>query len=77
MCIVRARRNHLVEDALDEIARQYRRDLFKPLRVHFIGEEGIDAGAGREGARRGGVGQGGPTAAQQKGIQTMNWSLSI
>ena len=45
MCIVRVRRNHLVEDALDEIARQYRRDLFKPLRVHFIGEEGIDAGA--------------------------------
>jgi hypothetical protein len=45
MCIVRVRRNHLVDDALDEIARQYRRDLFKPLRVHFIGEEGIDAGA--------------------------------
>ena len=44
MCIVRVRRNHLVEDALDEIARQFRRDLFKPLRVHFIGEEGIDAG---------------------------------
>eukprot|EP00878_Enallax_costatus_P027167 GHUV01029224.1.p1 GENE.GHUV01029224.1~~GHUV01029224.1.p1 ORF type:complete len:595 (+),score=219.24 GHUV01029224.1:320-2104(+) len=44
MCIVRVRRNHLVEDALDEIARQYKRDLFKPLRVHFIGEEGIDAG---------------------------------
>jgi hypothetical protein len=44
MCIVRVRRHHLVEDALDEIARQYRRDLFKPLRVHFIGEDGIDAG---------------------------------
>jgi hypothetical protein len=26
MCIVRVRRNHLVEDALDEIARQYRFD---------------------------------------------------
>lgn len=24
MCIVRVRRHHLVEDALDEIARQYR-----------------------------------------------------
>lgn len=24
MCIVRVRRNHLLEDALDEIARQYR-----------------------------------------------------
>ncbi|KAL3132600.1 hypothetical protein ABBQ32_009129 [Trebouxia sp. C0010 RCD-2024] len=44
MCILRIRRNHLVEDALDEIARQKPRDVFKPLRVHFIGEDGIDAG---------------------------------
>ncbi|GAX82001.1 hypothetical protein CEUSTIGMA_g9429.t1 [Chlamydomonas eustigma] len=44
MCILRVRRNHLVEDALSEISRQLKRDLFKPLRVHFIGEEGIDAG---------------------------------
>lgn len=44
MCIVRIRRNHLLEDALDEIARQRPRDLFKPLRVHFIGEDGVDAG---------------------------------
>ena len=34
----------VVQDALDEIARQRPKDLFKPLRVHFIGEEGIDAG---------------------------------
>ena len=34
----------MVQDALDEIARQNSRDLFKPLRVHFIGEDGIDAG---------------------------------
>ena len=34
----------LVQDALDEIARQKPRDVFKPLRVHFIGEDGIDAG---------------------------------
>jgi hypothetical protein len=34
----------LVQDALDEIARQKPKDLFKPLRVHFIGEDGIDAG---------------------------------
>ncbi len=34
----------LLQDALNEIARQRPRDLFKPLRVHFIGEEGIDAG---------------------------------
>jgi ubiquitin-protein ligase E3 A len=44
MCILRIRRNHLLEDALDEIARQKPKDLFKPLRVHFIGEDGIDAG---------------------------------
>eukprot|EP00891_Asterochloris_glomerata_P000940 jgi/Astpho2/940/e_gw1.00016.169.1_t len=44
MCILRIRRNHLIEDSLDEIARQTARDLFKPLRVHFIGEDGIDAG---------------------------------
>jgi hypothetical protein len=34
----------LVEDALSEVSRQLKKDLFKPLRVHFIGEEGIDAG---------------------------------
>ena len=34
----------VVQDALDEIARQKPRDVFKPLRVHFIGEDGIDAG---------------------------------
>ena len=33
-----------LQDALDEIARQRPKDLFKPLRVHFIGEDGIDAG---------------------------------
>lgn len=35
---------HRLQDALDEIARQKPRDVFKPLRVHFIGEDGIDAG---------------------------------
>lgn len=44
MCIIRVRRGHLLEDALDEVARQRPRDLFKPLRVHFIGEDGVDAG---------------------------------
>ncbi|EFJ48337.1 hypothetical protein VOLCADRAFT_81197 [Volvox carteri f. nagariensis] len=44
MCIVRVRRTHLVEDALEELGRQVKSDLLKPLRVHFIGEEGIDAG---------------------------------
>jgi len=37
-------RECLYQDALDEIARQRPRDLYKPLRVHFIGEDGIDAG---------------------------------
>lgn len=44
MCILRVRRTRLIDDALSEISRQCKRDLFKPLRVHFIGEEGIDAG---------------------------------
>ena len=44
MCIVRIRRSHLLEDALNEVSRQRQRDLFKPLRVHFIGEDGVDAG---------------------------------
>lgn len=44
MCIVRIRRCHLLEDALNEVSRQRPRDLFKPLRVHFIGEDGVDAG---------------------------------
>ena len=44
MCILRIRRGHLLEDALNEVARQRPRDLFKPLRVHFIGEDGVDAG---------------------------------
>jgi len=43
-CLVRCRRPHLVEDALCEIARQKRRDLLKPLKVHFIGEQGVDEG---------------------------------
>lgn len=38
MCILRVRRSRLMEDALSEIGRQSRRDLMKPLRVHFIGE---------------------------------------
>ena len=29
---------------MSEISRQRYRDLTKPLRVHFIGEDGIDAG---------------------------------
>eukprot|EP00884_Botryococcus_braunii_P023346 jgi/Botrbrau1/9696/Bobra.0201s0026.1 len=44
MCIIRVRRCHLLEDAMSEIARQRHRDLLKPIRIHFIGEEGVDAG---------------------------------
>ena len=33
-----------MQDALNEMARKGSKDLFKPLRVHFIGEDGIDAG---------------------------------
>lgn len=39
MCIVRVRRNHLVEDALDEIARQYRC-------VCWLGSSGAGIGTG-------------------------------
>eukprot|EP00798_Chlamydomonas_sp_ICE-L_P023306 gene23306-30543_t len=44
MSIVRVRRTHLLCDAMAEIGRQFKGDLLKPLRVHFIGEDGIDAG---------------------------------
>jgi len=49
-CVLRVRRSHLVADALEEVARQHPADLFKPLRVHFIGEEGVDAGGLKKGA---------------------------
>lgn len=47
-CIIRVRRTHILLDALEEISRQRTKDLLKPLRVHFIGEEGIDAGGVRK-----------------------------
>jgi alpha-tubulin suppressor-like RCC1 family protein len=43
-CIIRIRRSQLMSDALEEIARQNEHDLHKPLKVNFIGEEGVDAG---------------------------------
>ena len=43
-CVVRVRRTHLVEDSIDEISRQTQHDLRKPLKILFIGEEGVDAG---------------------------------
>eukprot|EP00873_Tetraselmis_striata_P010062 jgi/Tetstr1/430326/TSEL_020151.t1 len=47
-CILRVRRTHIMPDALEEISRQRTKDLLKPLRVHFIGEDGIDAGGVRK-----------------------------
>lgn len=34
----------LLSAAAAAVVCTHRKDLFKPLRVHFIGEEGIDAG---------------------------------
>ena len=42
-CIVRVRRSHIVSDAAREILRR-RGELRKPLKVVFIGEEGVDEG---------------------------------
>jgi len=38
------RREHVVEDAAAELARCSLADLKRPLRIHFVGEEGVDAG---------------------------------
>jgi len=42
-CILRVRRDNIVSDAAREIHRR-RADLHKPLKVVFVGEEGIDEG---------------------------------
>jgi len=41
---VKIRRDHLIEDTLAELSRHPPEDLKKELRVHFVGEEGIDEG---------------------------------
>jgi E3 ubiquitin-protein ligase HERC4 len=38
------RRDHIVQDTLNQLSKQKRNDLKKPLRVMFVGEEGYDAG---------------------------------
>ncbi len=38
------RRDHLVADALEEIASQTKSDLLKPVKVVFEGEDGVDEG---------------------------------
>ena len=37
-------REHLVQDTLNQLAKQRRNDLKKPLKVIFIGEDAYDAG---------------------------------
>lgn len=38
------RRDHIVQDTLNQLSKQKRDDLKKPLKVMFIGEDGYDAG---------------------------------
>ena len=38
------RRDHIVQDTLNQLSKQKRDDLKKPLKVMFIGEDAYDAG---------------------------------
>lgn len=38
------RREHIVQDTLNQLSKQKRDDLKKPLKVMFIGEDAYDAG---------------------------------
>jgi hypothetical protein len=42
--VFKIRREHVIEDTLTEISQYPPEDLKKELRVHFVGEEGIDEG---------------------------------
>eukprot|EP01130_Rhizamoeba_saxonica_P018053 TRINITY_DN8938_c0_g1_i1.p1 TRINITY_DN8938_c0_g1~~TRINITY_DN8938_c0_g1_i1.p1 ORF type:complete len:998 (-),score=180.28 TRINITY_DN8938_c0_g1_i1:21-3014(-) len=42
--LLNIRRNFIVEDTLDQISRINPREFKKPLKIHFVGEEGIDEG---------------------------------
>lgn len=42
-CVIRVRRSRLISDTLREVARQHG-DLRKPLKVQFVGEDGVDEG---------------------------------
>lgn len=46
--IIRIRRDHLVEDTMMQLASIPKSDLRKPLKVQFVGEEGVDAGGVRK-----------------------------
>lgn len=41
--VLRVRRDHLIRDSLHQLASKSA-DLKKPLKVHFVGEEGVDEG---------------------------------
>lgn len=41
MCIIRVRRTHMVADAAEEMGRQFRRDLLKPLRWGMRVKKGV------------------------------------
>lgn len=42
--VVNVRRKEIVNDALHALSRQEPEDLKKPLKVHFVGEDGVDEG---------------------------------
>eukprot|EP00873_Tetraselmis_striata_P021086 jgi/Tetstr1/441350/TSEL_029601.t1 len=45
LCVLQVRRSHLLEDSAKQLLRTERfADLRKPLRVQFLGEEGVDQG---------------------------------
>jgi len=42
--VIRVRRDHLVQDALEQLQRKSSSELKKPLKVQFVGEVGVDEG---------------------------------
>merc|ERR1711871_416248 len=46
--VVQVRRVHLVEDLMEELAPRTREELSEPLKVIFLGEEGVDEGGLRK-----------------------------
>jgi len=46
--LLQVRRNHIISDSLRALAHKRSEDFKKPLRIHFQGEKGIDAGGLRK-----------------------------
>lgn len=46
--IIRVRRTNMVEDTMNQMARMPKGEFRKPLKVQFVGEEGVDAGGVRK-----------------------------